>query len=269
MSRRVGPLSDGTPTLALRRGKAPLRPSPRSFAGIPGKAIEVLVERGYTACEIDFATGFWMDYPWAEEFGKLARRRRIALSVHAPIAGFMGHVERDRKHGMATGMLDHSAGIAKVAGAEPVVFHPGFLLGRTRESRRSPRSSSSSAIYGNARGQGARRSVRRRDHGPRPRLREPRRRDRHLVAPRLGAACNRFRPSARDLRRRVHDGEGVPPRPLPRRTTSCRAARRSTSTSRTSPTRTATRRSISRTARARSAPSRSGRLSPASHARRP
>jgi deoxyribonuclease-4 len=53
--------------------------------------------------------------------------------VHAPIAGFMGHVERDRKHGMATGMLDHSAGIATVAGAEPVVFHPGFLLGRTHK----------------------------------------------------------------------------------------------------------------------------------------
>jgi deoxyribonuclease-4 len=33
---------------------------------------------------------------------------------------------------MATGMLDHSAGIAKAAGAAPVVFHPGFLLGRTR-----------------------------------------------------------------------------------------------------------------------------------------
>jgi deoxyribonuclease-4 len=45
----------------------------------------------------------------------------------------MGHVERDRKHGMATGMLDHSAGIAKAAGAAPVVFHPGFLLGRTRK----------------------------------------------------------------------------------------------------------------------------------------
>ncbi|MEP6910868.1 MAG: TIM barrel protein [Actinomycetota bacterium] len=99
----------------------------------PEKAIEILRERGYTACEIDFEGGFWMDYPWAEEFGKLARKRRIALSVHAPIAGFMGHVERDRKHAMATGMLDHSAGIAKVAGAEPVVFHPGFLLGRTRK----------------------------------------------------------------------------------------------------------------------------------------
>jgi deoxyribonuclease-4 len=30
-------------------------------------------------------------------------------------------------------MLDHTAGIAKAAGAEVVVFHPGFLLGRTRE----------------------------------------------------------------------------------------------------------------------------------------
>jgi deoxyribonuclease-4 len=74
-----------------------------------------------------------MDYPWAEQFGKLARRRRIALSVHAPIAGFMGHVERDKKHAMAVGMLDHSAGIAVAAGAAPVVFHPGFLLERTRK----------------------------------------------------------------------------------------------------------------------------------------
>jgi deoxyribonuclease-4 len=99
----------------------------------PDVAIKLLRERGYTACEIDFASGFWMDYTWAEEFGKLARRRRIALSVHAPIAGFMGHVERDKKQRMAIGMLDHSAGIAKSAGAEVVVFHPGFLLGRERK----------------------------------------------------------------------------------------------------------------------------------------
>src|SRR5918992_2025618 len=100
----------------------------------PEKAIALLRERKYTACEIDFESGFWMDYPWAEQFGKLARRHRIALSVHAPIAGFMGHVERDKKQRMAIGMLDHSAGIAKSAGAEPVVFHPGFLLGRDRKA---------------------------------------------------------------------------------------------------------------------------------------
>ena len=103
-------------------------PSRRS----PGEAIKLLRQRGFTACEIDFEGGFWMDYPWAERFGKLAREAKIALSVHAPIAGFMGHVERDKKQRMAVGMLDHSAGIAKAAGAEVVVFHPGFLLERTR-----------------------------------------------------------------------------------------------------------------------------------------
>jgi deoxyribonuclease-4 len=99
----------------------------------PEQAIELLLERGYTACEIDFEGGFWMDYPWAERFGELAGDSGIALSVHAPIAGFMGHVERDKKQRMAVGMLDHSAGVAKSAGAELVVFHPGFLLGRERD----------------------------------------------------------------------------------------------------------------------------------------
>jgi deoxyribonuclease IV len=111
----------------LRYGPArvPSRESPEA-------AIELLQERGYTACEIDFEGKFWMDYPWAERFGALAREADIALSVHAPIAGFMGHVERDKKQRMAVGMLDHSAGVAVAAGAEVVVFHPGLLLGRER-----------------------------------------------------------------------------------------------------------------------------------------
>jgi deoxyribonuclease IV len=99
----------------------------------PEQAIELLLERCYSACEIDFEGGFWMDYPWAERFGTLAADASIVLSVHAPIAGFMGHVERDKKQRMAVGMLDHSAGVARSAGAELVVFHPGFLLGRERE----------------------------------------------------------------------------------------------------------------------------------------
>ena len=100
----------------------------------PEAAIELLLDRAYTACEIDFEGKFWMDYEWAERFGELAREHEIALSVHAPIAGFMGHAERGRKLNMAVGMLDHSAGIAKAAGAEVVVFHPGFLLGRERDA---------------------------------------------------------------------------------------------------------------------------------------
>ena len=100
----------------------------------PEAAIGLLQERGFTACEIDFEGKFWMDYPWAERFGELAREADIVLSVHAPIAGFMGHAERGKKLNMAVGMLDHSAGIAKAAGAEVVVFHPGFLLGRERDA---------------------------------------------------------------------------------------------------------------------------------------
>src|SRR5262245_32749689 len=99
----------------------------------PEAAVELLLERGYTACEIDFERGFWMEYPWAERFGEVSRDAGIALSVHAPLAGFLGHVERDKKHRMAVGMLDHSAGVAVACGAELVVLHPGFLLGRTHE----------------------------------------------------------------------------------------------------------------------------------------
>ncbi len=99
----------------------------------PEEAVELLLERGYSACEIDFESGFWMDYPWAERFGELAHDAKIVLSVHAPLAGFLGHLERDKKHRMAIGMLDHSAGVAVAAGAKLVVLHPGFLLGRTRE----------------------------------------------------------------------------------------------------------------------------------------
>src|SRR5437588_8167992 len=99
----------------------------------PEAAIELLLERGYSACEIDFEGRFWMDYDFAARLGDLCRETGIVLSVHAPIAGFMGHAERGKKLNMAVGMLDHSAGIAKASGAEVVVFHPGFLLGRTRE----------------------------------------------------------------------------------------------------------------------------------------
>src|SRR5713101_706216 len=99
----------------------------------PEEAIAILLELGYSACEIDFEGKFWMDYPWAERFGELAHEAGIVLSVHAPIAGFMGHAERGKKLNMAVGMLDHSAGVSKACGAELVVFHPGFLLGRSRE----------------------------------------------------------------------------------------------------------------------------------------
>jgi deoxyribonuclease IV len=100
----------------------------------PEAAVGRLVERACSAVEIDFETGFWMDYPWAERLGEVAREHDVALSVHAPLFGFMGHLEPSgRKWSSAVGALDRSAGIAAACGAEVVVLHPGFLLGRSRE----------------------------------------------------------------------------------------------------------------------------------------
>src|SRR5687768_11696064 len=112
---------------AIRLGPArcPSRESPEA-------AVEILLERGYSACELDFETGFWLDYPWADRLGELAREHGIALSVHAPLFAFPGHPD-PKKSKMALGALDRTAGIAAHAGAEIVVIHPGFWLGRTPE----------------------------------------------------------------------------------------------------------------------------------------
>jgi deoxyribonuclease IV len=97
------------------------------------ESFAALAADGYRACEIGFAGGFWLDYETAPAFGEAAAAADVALSVHAPLAAFMGHVDRGKKFKMALGMLDHTAGLAKAIGARPIVFHPGFLLGRERE----------------------------------------------------------------------------------------------------------------------------------------
>jgi deoxyribonuclease-4 len=112
----------------IRLGPAGLPDTP-SFE----ESAALLAARGYRACEIGFGGGFWLDYDSAPALGAALRAEDIVLSVHAPLAAFMGHVEREKKFKMALGMLDHTAGLAKAAGADVIVFHPGFLLGRERE----------------------------------------------------------------------------------------------------------------------------------------
>ena len=252
MSLNVETRSDGIGAASLRRvGEIRFGPARVPSQESPEAAIAALQERGYTACEIDFEGRFWMDYDFAARFGELARDAGIVLSVHAPIAGFMGHAERGKKLNMAVGMLDHSAGIAKAAGAEVVVFHPGFLLGRTREE----------AIDSVVEQLGELRARLEKKDRAVPfgievmgRVRELgscRRRDRDLTPLRLGAAGARLRAHARDVGRRAS-----PPRAVRRGAREGRRrargrARRSTSTSRTSSSRTATRRSTCATARAR------------------
>ncbi len=114
-------------------GEIRLGPSGLPDAPSFEESAALLAARGYRACEIGFAGGFWLDYDAAPALAEAFRAEDIVLSVHAPLAAFMGHVAREKKFKMALGMLDHTAGLAKAAGAELIVFHPGFLLGRERE----------------------------------------------------------------------------------------------------------------------------------------
>jgi deoxyribonuclease-4 len=121
--------SDGM-TTRFGPARVPSRESPEA-------AVELLLDRGYNACEIDFEGGFWMkeEYAWASRLGELAAEHDIALSVHSPIAAILGHLPNDEaKRKRAFGMLDHTAGVAVALGAELVVVHPGYLLGRTRDA---------------------------------------------------------------------------------------------------------------------------------------
>jgi deoxyribonuclease-4 len=112
----------------IRYGPSGLPEAP-TFEG----AFATLAAEGYRACEFGFVSGFWLDYETAPALGEAAAAADVALSVHAPLAAFMGHVDRGKKFKMALGMLDHTAGLARACGARLIVFHPGFLLGRERQ----------------------------------------------------------------------------------------------------------------------------------------
>jgi hypothetical protein len=125
-----------------------------------------LQRRGFDACEIDFEGKFWMDYAWAALSGAARREAWIVLRA-PPDAGFMGHVERDKKQRMAVGMLDHSAGIARPP-APSSSSSPGFSLGR-RPRRGRSRSITEQLADLRERLEARTAAVRSgRDHGPRP-----------------------------------------------------------------------------------------------------
>ena len=76
--------------------------------------------------------------------------------MHAPLFAFPGHPD-EKKSKMALGALDRTAGIAAAAGAEVIVIHPGFWLGRTPEQTIDDVVASLGDATREARGEGPRR----------------------------------------------------------------------------------------------------------------
>ena len=106
----------------------------------PEEALRILRERGYSACELDFESGFWLDYPAAERLGELARESDIALSVHAPLFAFPGHPD-PKKAKMALGALDRldeAIATSAAEGGTPLDVAERQALDRVDAARRSP-----------------------------------------------------------------------------------------------------------------------------------
>lgn len=95
--------------------------------------LDDLARRGHTALELAFTKGF----PWKEDrcasFGKLAAKRNIALSVHAPYFAMLT-VEEPERNSRTRAAVEHSMKLAGRLGASIVVVHPGH--DRDRESVR-------------------------------------------------------------------------------------------------------------------------------------
>ena len=175
--------------------------------GIPARETRssrrALLERGYDACEIDFEGGFWMDYPWAEKLGEVARAADIALSVHAPLFGFMGHLEARAGSSPPRSARSTGAPASQPRAVPRWSCSTPASCSAARARTRSIRRRTARHVARAARGQGPRGALRDRGDGPRPRPRLGRRRRRDLRANGLGPPGARLRPHARDQRRRV------------------------------------------------------------------
>ena len=146
-----------------------------------------------------------MDYPWAERFGEIAREADVALSIHAPLFGFMGHLEASgRKLSSRRRWLDRQRrdreGVRAAVVVSPTPAFCSAAAARTRSRRWS--SSGNSARSGSRGRIGPSRSGSR-SWAAFATWGWARRCTRDLGAHGLGAAGARLRSHARDQRRRL------------------------------------------------------------------
>ena len=105
-------------------------------AGIPlstwpqetGEGIRRVAALGLDCMEVEFVQGVYLNEAQAKAMAGIARNNKIKLSVHGPYyLNFNAH-ERPKLHS-SQGMLHKAARIARLCGAQSIVFHAGFYLG--------------------------------------------------------------------------------------------------------------------------------------------
>ncbi len=106
-------------------GTAGIPHSARKYNTIAG--IERVAGLKLGAMELEFVYGVKMKGEMAEKTKKAAAKYNISLSVHAPYYINLNALER-RKLGLSRHNILESCRIGSLAGAEIVLFHPGFYM---------------------------------------------------------------------------------------------------------------------------------------------
>ncbi len=103
-------------------------PAPRSTL----EGVRTCARLGIRAMEVEFVQGARMKDELAKEVGREARKLGISLSVHGPYfinlcSGEELKMKNTHRHILSSAQAAHHLS------ASPVVFHPGFYQGRTKE----------------------------------------------------------------------------------------------------------------------------------------
>jgi deoxyribonuclease-4 len=118
--------SDKAVGLLFGTGGVPLSAESRSTEA----GIERIAELGLGCMEVEFVQGVKMSPEVAVSVGKLAARKKIALTAHGPYAVNLNAVERQKVH-MSKERILQTARIADLFGARSITFHAAFYLKNT------------------------------------------------------------------------------------------------------------------------------------------
>ena len=94
--------------------------------------LDGLVEKGHSAFEFSFTSGF----PWKEKrcaaFGRLAAERGVAISIHAPYFAILTSDDPEKAK-LTRSALEHTMKLGYAFGSRVIVAHTGYVKRRTPE----------------------------------------------------------------------------------------------------------------------------------------
>ncbi len=100
------------------------------------KTLQEFSKKGFNNCEVLFVQQVYMDKEQAEEIGKIAKKNKIDLSIHAQYFVNLNSEEKEKVHASMQRILK-CCEIGHALGAKSIVFHSGFY-GKDFQKAKTP-----------------------------------------------------------------------------------------------------------------------------------